>query len=637
MRIKGRSKLGSESGMILMATTMGVFILLSIFAFYLARFSVTESRTGGYHMLDIKARNLALTGMDHWIHSYGSNRNMSQVSGSLNNGNYAVSTDTSHDEGGGDLPYANYLTIKSKATIDDVERNIRLIMSSMPEAFCFSYYGQNQGGQVFAENLGTISGDIYHNGNINTDVVSSGIKYNSTGSGGVQLTSPPSFPGLVSTAYEDLLTASASASGPYVNRAINFNNSSARVNIGNSNDINYGTHGQRTIEVWFRVSDKTRNHKQTIYEEGGGTRGINIYIHNNGVLYGGGWNVPNGESGWSGSWITWGGVQDNTWHHVAVTLHGDGQMDTNDGADAFKMYVDGDLKGQRAGSQLWQHSGNIKVGRNGGTKFHDGNNGGGGEPFYGRIDEFRIWNVERTVAQINDTKDKTLDPNDANGLVLYYDFQENSGTTATDLKGPTYNHGSITYGTWTSGPDLADMLGSSYASTTINLPGYDDNRLLVNSDLSLSNVTVNGPGSIVVDGDLTINSNSLIKKNVNLICNGDLTIASSTIGRSIRKPAIMYSKGTISINASTINGLIIAKDAGSSCTLSSTTVKGAILNHGSSFSLGNGSSVVGSVVSTHSVDLTDNNSSITKGSLPPFHGLNIGLRPMVVPGSFLEF
>jgi hypothetical protein len=181
------------------------------------------------------------------------------------------------------------------------------------------------------------------------------------------------------------------------------------------------------------------------------------------------------------------------------------------------------------------------------------------------------------------------------------------------------------------------MLGSSYASTTINLPGYDDNRLLVNSDLSLSNVTVNGPGSIVVDGDLTINSNSLIKKNVNLICNGDLTIASSTIGRSIRKPAIMYSKGTISINASTINGLIIAKDAGSSCTLSSTTVKGAILNHGSSFSLGNGSSVVGSVVSTHSVDLTDNNSSITKGSLPPFHGLNIGLRPMVVPGSFLEF
>ena len=181
------------------------------------------------------------------------------------------------------------------------------------------------------------------------------------------------------------------------------------------------------------------------------------------------------------------------------------------------------------------------------------------------------------------------------------------------------------------------MSGSSYTSTTINLSGYDDQRLLVNNDLLLSNVTVNGPGSIAVDGDLTINSNSLIKKNVNLVCKGTLTIASSTIGRDIRKPAIIYSKGTISISGSIINGLIIAKDPGSSFALSSTTVNGAILNYGSVFSLNNNSDVVGSVVSTHSIDLTDNNSSITKGNLPPFFGLDIGLKPMVVPGSFLEF
>ena len=35
----------SESGMILLSTTMGVFIILSIFAFYLARFSVTENKS----------------------------------------------------------------------------------------------------------------------------------------------------------------------------------------------------------------------------------------------------------------------------------------------------------------------------------------------------------------------------------------------------------------------------------------------------------------------------------------------------------------------------------------------------------------------------------------------------------------
>ena len=35
----------SDSGMILLSTTMGVFIILSIFAFYLARFSVTENKS----------------------------------------------------------------------------------------------------------------------------------------------------------------------------------------------------------------------------------------------------------------------------------------------------------------------------------------------------------------------------------------------------------------------------------------------------------------------------------------------------------------------------------------------------------------------------------------------------------------
>ena len=44
MRIRFNFK--DESGVILMASTMGVFIILSLFAFYLARFSVIESRTG---------------------------------------------------------------------------------------------------------------------------------------------------------------------------------------------------------------------------------------------------------------------------------------------------------------------------------------------------------------------------------------------------------------------------------------------------------------------------------------------------------------------------------------------------------------------------------------------------------------
>ena len=613
-----------------MASTMGVFIILSLFAFYLARFSITESRTGGYHMIDIKARNLAMTGIEHGIQLFKPSRSISELSGSFNTGDYTVSFDTLNNESGSSLPYSNYLTIKSKATINDVERNLRLILSSMPEAFCFSYYGNNLGSVTFNEDQGTISGDMYHNGNVSTDIVLSGIKYNSTGSGGTQLTSPPSFPTLVTTSYEALLTSAASASGPYTNYALHFNSSSDQVHIPNHSDINVGTHTQRTVEAWFKVDDKTRSQKQTIYEEGGGVRGLNIYIHTNGTLYGGAWNEPGGESNWNGHWIGWNNVQDNTWHHVAVTLNGGSTITTN----AVKMYVDGQLISTGSGSKLWQHGGNIRIGRNGGTKFHTGDEGGSGESFYGDIDEVRIWNVERTASQIADAKDETLN-GDETGLVAYYNFQENSGTTANDSQTLSNNDGTISNASWTSGPNLSNMSGSSYTNTTLSLSGYENNQLLVNSNLTLSNVTVNGPGSIAVDGNLTIESGSVIKKNVSLICAGNLTVSSSQIGLTVRKPGIIYSKGTTSITGSTVNGIIIAK--GNSCTLSSTAVNGAILNYGSTFTLGSNSDVVGSAVSNHSIDLLDGNSSITKGNLPPFFGLNIGLDPIVVPGSYLEY
>ena len=155
-------KLGSESGMIFIASTMGVFIILSLFAFYLARFSITESRTGGYHMMDIKARNLAMTGIEHAMQSYKTTRNISDVSDDFNNGSYSATFDTQNNEAGTALPRSHFITIKSTATINDVERNLRLILSSMPEAFCFSYYGNNLGLVTFNEDQGTISGDMYH-------------------------------------------------------------------------------------------------------------------------------------------------------------------------------------------------------------------------------------------------------------------------------------------------------------------------------------------------------------------------------------------------------------------------------------------------------------------------------------------
>ena len=130
-----RQKISNESGAILMSSTMGIFILLSIFAFYLARFASTENQTGGYYALDIKARNLALTGIEHGLHVYASSKSTESFTKKFNNGNYTVSFDDEKDEVGDQLSKIQYTMITSKAKISDTERKVRLLISTFPEAF----------------------------------------------------------------------------------------------------------------------------------------------------------------------------------------------------------------------------------------------------------------------------------------------------------------------------------------------------------------------------------------------------------------------------------------------------------------------------------------------------------------------
>jgi hypothetical protein len=613
---------------------MGIFIILSLFAFYLARFSITESRTGGYYMTDIKARNLAMTGIEHAMQSYKASRNISNISGNFNNGSYSVSFDTQNNEAGTALPHSHFITVKSTATINDVERNLRLIISSMPEAFLFSFYGNNSGNQTFTESNGTISGDMFYNGNVESNSgTNSGITYTSTGTGGTLLSSPPSFPTLDITQYEALLTSAASATGAYNNYALDFDGSNDYIKINNSSDINTGgaIHTQKTIEAWFKVEDKNiTSRKQTIYEQGGTVRGLNIYVYG-GNLYVGGWNEPNGESDWDpGTWLSTNGIQSNTWHHVALTLNGGNSVTNN----AFKGYLDGTQFGSGQGSKLWNHGGDVSIGRNRDTKFHSGDYNSS-RYFAGMIDEVRLWNVERTASQVAAKKDTVLAGNES-GLTAYYNFQENTGNTANDTQTQSNNDGSIINGaSWTDGPTLSKMGSTAFTNTTINLSSYANSQLLANNNLTISGSTVNGPGYIVVNGNLNISSNTTINGNIFLICSGNITISNSQIGTGLGAAVVIYSKGVADYNNSTVYGLIISK--GNSLELDGNTVYGAILNYSSSFSLVGDSDITGSVISNSSVDFQGNDASITRGNIPTFLGLNIGLNPIVVPGSYLEY
>ena len=633
MNTKVGYNINSKSGMILISTTMGVFILLSLFAFYLARFSITENRTSGYYLLDIKVRNLALNGLEHSLELFKNSRDIEEVTGRLNKGDYKVKKVPSKNELGNDLNRTNYYTIKSIAKINDVERKVRIQVSSMPEAFSLAFYGQNSGNSTLNSPLGVITGDIYYNGNINSGGGSdNGINYTSTGVGGTEISNQPSFPNLNTSQYESLLSEAQSAPGSYDNKALNFDGINDYVKIENSADINTGNNNaQKTIEAWFKVENKNiTSHKQVIYEQGGTVRGLNIYIYG-GLLYVGGWNEQ--ESQWNpGTWLSTNNIQNNTWHHVALTLNGGNTVTNN----AFKGYLNGNQFGSGQGSKLWGHSGDIAIARNRDTKFHTGDFNSE-KYFDGIIDEVRLWNIARSQNQIVAKKDSVLVGNES-GLTAYYNFQENSGSIANDTQLQSNNDGSIKNGAnWTTGPPLSKMNNNSYSNVTINLNDYSDKKLLVNNDLSLSSVIINGPGYVVAYGDVDI-SNSQINGNVFLVCNEKLTISYSTMGSGLDKDSgcvIAYSKGDYTITASTFYGLTISK--GSKCEFESTNYYGAIFSESSNCNLKANTNIVGSIVSKYSINITDQSAALTKGNLPLFIGQNIGLKPSIVPGSYLEY
>ncbi len=153
--------------------------------------------------------------------------------------------------------------------------------------------------------------------------------------------------------------------------------------ITNHADFNLSTMGQRTIAMWFYAEDVDAPGRQMLYEEGAGTRGLNIYLED-GRLYVGGWNRA--ESNWSGTWLSTDAVQSGRWHHVTLVL--DGGATVTDGA--FHGYLDGVRFGSGEGSQLWSHSGDINVGNGGDTRYPDGT-GSATDPFTGYIDEFRAY------------------------------------------------------------------------------------------------------------------------------------------------------------------------------------------------------------------------------------------------------
>ena len=124
---------------------------------------------------------------------------------------------------------------------------------------------------------------------------------------------------------------------------------------------------------------------------------------------------------YSGNGSSWNGnstsipVEANAWHHIAYTHSA---SSTN-----LKVFYDGvniETQTLYMPSAMTPNNGAIRIGQSGGGNF-----------FQGKIDDVRIYNSQRTDAQIQSDMN-TWGPNTDSDLIAYYDFNDQSGSSVSN-------------------------------------------------------------------------------------------------------------------------------------------------------------------------------------------------------------
>ena len=162
--------------------------------------------------------------------------------------------------------------------------------------------------------------------------------------------------------------------------------------------INTSTHQNHTVIAVFNCADVSKSEKQCVYEEGGSTRGLTIYVHE-GLVYAAAWNRADYEPQWNPGTFISAPIESNEWVAVAAVLRGGGPGQED---DKYEMWMDGELIGIGPGAELWSRSDDNAIGNvQGQTIFHDETAEEGGRWFEGMVDEVWILNDPLTEDQLS--------------------------------------------------------------------------------------------------------------------------------------------------------------------------------------------------------------------------------------------
>lgn len=163
--------------------------------------------------------------------------------------------------------------------------------------------------------------------------------------------------------------------------------------------------------------------------------------------------------------LTLGQVSYGTWNHVVLRYN-----QTNSTLDGFLNGIPGPgssvvrLTPQRCGGSLWYALG-----------LADSQSLGSGAYFNGQIDEFRVWNIARSTADIQASALRPIAGNEP-GLAFYWRFDDCAGTAAQDATGHGYDgtlYGSVAWGPSlvSFGPFVMTLPATNLTTTTALLRG----------------------------------------------------------------------------------------------------------------------------------------------------------------------
>lgn len=172
------------------------------------------------------------------------------------------------------------------------------------------------------------------------------------------------------------------------NPTVEFGAGANTLNIANNTDFNIGgPYTTKGINLAFRTGTGDISTRQVLYEQGGNSRGINIYLRA-GNLHVSGWNRASDGAG--SPWNDSGNISTistplatNTEYIVTLEYNGNSSS-----TGTITAYLNGQSFGSLTGiGLLYNHTGGIELGGNdGNTRFDDGSDGGTNS-YFGEISE----------------------------------------------------------------------------------------------------------------------------------------------------------------------------------------------------------------------------------------------------------